>query len=175
MQNEDFIPIGFVRKVHGVYGEMRLQVREVFIDDVLKARLLFINRLGKPSPYFVESIRDAGNILVKFEGVNTPEAAKQLNGSELLMRRTDIVHPDQEAEVEAPLPYAALQGYTIVDTEKGPIGVIDEVIDMPQQALAAVMYEGREVLIPLNEHFIQAIDHAGRRITMELPEGLLEL
>ncbi|NUQ24464.1 MAG: 16S rRNA processing protein RimM [Saprospiraceae bacterium] len=174
MQNEDFIPIGFVRKVHGVYGEMRLQVREAFVDDVLKARLLFINRLGKPSPYFVASIRDAGNILVKFEGVNTPEAAKQLNGSELLMRRTDILRPAEEAEAEA-LPYAALLGYTIFDTDKGLVGAIDEVIDMPQQALAAVMYEDREVLIPLNEHFIQAIDHAGRRLTMELPEGLLEL
>lgn len=174
MLSEDFISVGFVRKAHGVYGEMRLQVREVFIDDILKARVLFIRRQGRPSPYFIESIRDAGNILAKLEGINTPEAAKALNGSELLMRREDILQIAEE-ETAAPLPYAALQGYTIVDSEKGAIGVIEEVIDMPQQALAAVMYKGREVLIPLNEHFIQAIDHAGRRLTMELPEGLLEL
>lgn len=174
MLAEDFIPVGFVRKAHGVYGEMRLQVREVFIEDVLEAKVLFIRRQGRPAPYFIESIRDAGNIIVKLEGVNTPEAAKTLNGSELLMRREDIGHNWQEDE-EAPLPYAALQGYTIVDQEKGDIGVIEEVIDLPQQALAALKFEGREVLIPLNEHFIQSVDHTRRRLVMELPEGLLEL
>jgi ribosomal 30S subunit maturation factor RimM len=41
--------------------------------------------------------------------------------------------------------------------------------------MAIVVYEGREVLIPLHEDLIVEADHEAQVVTMRLPEGLLEL
>lgn len=63
----------------------------------------------------------------------------------------------------------------LVDQNAGEIGHITEVLEMPQQEMAAVQYQGREVLIPLNEQFIIEVDHATQKVLMDLPEGLLNL
>jgi 16S rRNA processing protein RimM len=46
---------------------------------------------------------------------------------------------------------------------------------MPQQEIAVVVYQNKEVLIPLNEKLIVSIDEDKKVILMDLPEGLLTL
>jgi len=56
----------------------------------------------------------------------------------------------------------------------GEIGTIDEVLEMPQQEMAFLKYKGRDVLVPLNEQFIQSVDEGNRRVMVDLPDGLLD-
>ena len=67
------------------------------------------------------------------------------------------------------------QGFLLVDKELGEIGVIEEVLELPQQEMAVVKKEGKEVMIPLNDTFVKGIDRTKKRIDVELPEGLLDL
>ena len=41
--------------------------------------------------------------------------------------------------------------------------------------MAFVVHNGREVLVPLNESLIVAIDRENRTLLMDLPEGLLDM
>ena len=69
---------------------------------------------------------------------------------------------------------ASLLGYTIVDNEKS-LGTILEVIEQPHQLLCRLEVQSKEVLIPLNEAFLQKIDHRKKQVVVTLPEGLLDI
>src|SRR5574344_1793022 len=62
-------------------------------------------------------------------------------------------------------------GFDIVDKHAGLIGTISAVDDSTANALFAV----GERLIPINETFIDDIDHDQKTLYMNLPEGLLSL
>ena len=69
---------------------------------------------------------------------------------------------------------ASLLGYTIIDSDK-PLGPILEVIEQPHQLLCRLEIESKEVLIPLNEAFLQKIDHRKKQVIVALPDGLLDI
>jgi len=63
----------------------------------------------------------------------------------------------------------------LVDENHGLIGIINEVTEMPQQEMAVLNYREKEILIPLHATLIEAIDTTNQKITVRLPEGLLDL
>ena len=63
----------------------------------------------------------------------------------------------------------------MIDKEVGEVGVIEEILDMPQQEMTLIRYKKREVLIPLNEELILEIDEKKKQVMVDLPEGLLDL
>ena len=71
--------------------------------------------------------------------------------------------------------YTDLIGFTAEDLHKGKLGEILEVQEFPQQFLATIIYQEKEVLIPLNEAFILDMNMKGKTISLDLPEGLLDL
>ncbi|NJN33618.1 MAG: hypothetical protein HC817_04545 [Saprospiraceae bacterium] len=72
------------------------------------------------------------------------------------------------------MPFEQCVGYTLFDYGK-KIGIIEDVIEFPQQLMATVNIDNREVLVPLNEHFVKNCDDVQREIYLELPEGILDL
>lgn len=177
---QDYINIGYTQKTHGVHGEMKIVVEDPYLEDVLKNKRLFLDVKGVKVPYFIENLRggDGGPLIIKLEDVSTREEAHGLQSRQVYLRPQDLI-PDHLREIpvdeEEESAYANLAGYQIIDKASGPLGVIEEIIEMPQQEMAAVQYQGREVLIPLNEHFIQSIDADKKVVYMALPEGLMEL
>ena len=55
------------------------------------------------------------------------------------------------------------------------LSIISDILEFPQQIMARVDFEGREVLLPLSEGLILLIDHNDRRIEGNFPEGIFEL
>ena len=110
-----------------------------------------------------------------FEDVPNREAALLLQSRSIFLREQDLI-PDVDRSVyDEVLEYGFLEGFRMIDAVAGDIGVIQEVIEMPQQEMALIQYDGREVLIPLNQHFITNIDETGKTVNVNLPEGLLGL
>ena len=66
-------------------------------------------------------------------------------------------------------------GYKISDITTNTIHVILELREFPQQIMAVINTDKKELLVPLNDEFIDDIDHDKRIIQMSLPEGLLDL
>ena len=168
------ILIGATKKPHGLKGELKLYVEERYVEDLMNAEILMIDIKGRPTPFFIEDIRFGNNIIAKFEDVNTPEAALSIANKEISLRESDLI-PDDERVIEIEtMPYEHCVGYTIVN--KGEtVGMIDNIVEYPQQEMAILNYKNKEVLVPLNQHFIKKVDDKNKVIEMVLPEGLLDL
>ena len=177
MAEHVYINIGHTRKTHGVQGEMKINIEDRYLEDFLKNERIFIDIKGVKVPYFVASVRGKGDLILLLEEVTSKEAAFALQSREIHLREADLI-PDHERELEIEpeetLAYAHIVGFKLVDQTLGEVGVIREVLDMPQQEMAFLDYQGREVLIPLNAQFIVSIDEKSRTVQMDLPDGLLD-
>ncbi len=171
---EKYIQIGNVRKTHGVSGELKYTVDDEYWEDFLEADVLFVDVRGRKTPYFVEGIKTGSLPLMKFEDIDSREEAGIIANKALFMRSSDLEERTTE-EVDVADMFDLLPGYLIVEAEAGEVGAIKEVLEFPQQIMAVVDYKEKEILIPLNDVFIQNIDQQKQVIGMKLPEGLLEL
>ena len=93
------------------------------------------------------------------------------------MRTKDLLAEEEKVlEIEAGgLLYEQYVNYIIEDKTHGSLGKIEEIIEYPQQEMAAISIKEKEVLIPLNEQLIINIDDGTKTISMDLPDGLLNL
>ncbi len=168
IKQEEVYKIGKLGKAHGVRGEISF----LFDDDVFDrtdADYLVIGLDGILVPFFIETYRfkTDSNALMKFEGIDTQERARELTGC-------DVYFPYALTEGEDDhLSWAAITGFDIIDTDSArPVGRIAAVDDATLNILFE-LEDGR--LIPAAEQFITAIDQQARTISMRLPEGLLDL
>ena len=173
MQN--YILIGNTRKSYGVKGEMKLKLDEAYLEDIFNLQVVFLKINGKHVPYFVESVRAGNALLIKFEDINSPEETISIASKEIYAREGDLIpEEDRTFEVDS-LEFEKFKGYTITDVEKGRVGVIKDIVEYPQQEMAVVEYEKREILIPLNQKLIDSFDERKKELVLNLPEGLLDL
>lgn len=174
---EKMIEIGYTKKPHGLKGEIKFHVEEKYVEDLTATDTIFIEMKGKTMPFFVEDVRVGNNIIVKLEDVSTPEAAMQLASKKLLLRESDLI-PDEEREFEVEadfqMLYGHVEGYTIFDNGTN-VGLVASLVEYPQQFMAVVHYNKRDVLVPLNQAFVKKIDDKTKTIEMNLPEGILDL
>ncbi|HOY03815.1 MAG TPA: ribosome maturation factor RimM [Saprospiraceae bacterium] len=176
MAENPYVLIGHTRKAHGLTGELKLHIDERYLEDFLKNERIFLDVKGTKIPYFVANVRGKGEMILLLEDVSDRDAATMLQGREVFLREKDLL-PDEEREleyVEEVLEYEHLTGFMLIDQTLGEIGIIGEVLEMPQQEMAFLKYQGREVLVPLNEQLIVEVDEAGKKVIMDLPGGLLD-
>ncbi len=171
---ESYIHIGKMLKAHGLDGELKADIQNEYLEDFLKASVIFIEQQGQPVPYFVEEVR-GGQLLVKLEGVVSRTQAQALAKKKVSLREDDILTEDErEMEVEQ-LEYEECKGFMIVDVSEGELGLIQDILDYPQQEMAVIEKGGKEILIPLIDAFVKEVNKEGKKIIIELPEGLLNL
>ncbi len=133
---------------------------------------VFIEVSGKLVPYFVESIKylPKNAAYLFLEDVDTIEKAS-------LLARKDIYLPNKQKPKKKKQEFTLfdLKGFTAVDENEGILGIITDIHEYPKQLIAAVTYKNCEVLFPLNEEIIKGIDVVKEVVTVDLPEGLLEI
>ena len=166
-----YLKLGKILSAHGLTGELLLEHTLGKASSLKKVEVLFIEDYKKALlPYFVTSSRKktADAVFISLEGINTRERAHQLV-SRAVWIPEELYH--QLASKNAP---ANLLGYQIVENDK-EIGLITEVIEQPQQLVCKVFIQEQEVLIPLHEDTLLSIDHAAKKVIVQLPDGLLDI
>ena len=169
IKEQEVYKIGIIGKAHGVKGELSIQIDDDVFDRV-DAEYLVLKLDGIFVPFFMEEYRFKSDsvALVKFEGVDTQERARELTGVEVYFPR-ELAEQDEEAE----LSYAALVGYTLIDNNSGnPVGTI-AYVDEQTINIMFELEDGR--LIPASEELIVDVDQKNRTITLDIPEGILDL
>jgi 16S rRNA processing protein RimM len=168
IKREDVYKIGKLGRTHGVKGEISF----LFDDDVfdrVDADYLVLDIDGILVPFFMEEYRfkSDSNALVKFEDIDSQERAQQLTGIDVYFPHT-LADNDENC-----ISWAAIVGFDIIDADSGnKIGRIASVDD----TTINILFELEDgCLIPASEDLITDIDQQARRITMQLPEGLLNL
>ena len=169
IKEQEVYKIGLIGKAHGVKGELSIQIDDDVFDRV-DAEYLVLKLDGIFVPFFMEEYRFKSDnvVLVKFEGVDTQERARELTGVEVYFPR-ELAEQDEDAE----LSYSALVGYTLIDDNSGkPVGTI-AYVDEQTINIMFELEDGR--LIPASEELIVDVDQKSRTITLDIPEGILDL
>jgi len=167
IRQEDVYKIGKLGKTHGVKGELSF----LFDDDVFDrtdADYLILDIDGILVPFFIEEYRfkTDSNALMKFDGIDTQERARELTGC-------DVYFPRTLADEDEAVSWAELVGYSLIDSNSGKtVGEIAAIDDSTINILFELT-DGK--LIPASEELIQQIDTKRHQIEINLPEGILEL
>ncbi|MDD3038393.1 ribosome maturation factor RimM [Bacteroides sp.] len=171
IKKEEVYKIGIFNKPHGIHGELQF----TFTDDIFdRADCDYLICLldGIFVPFFIEEyrFRSDSTALVKLEGVDTAERAR-------IFTNIDVYFPvEYVGEVEAgELSWDFFVGFRMEDVHHGLLGEVVEVDTTTVNTLFVVEQEGEEFLVPAQEEFILGIDQEQKLITVELPEGLLNL
>jgi 16S rRNA processing protein RimM len=166
-----YFKIGKFAASYGLLGELVL-VHSLGHKTSLKGlEALFLEESpGNFIPYFIEkaTIKNDNEAYIKLEGIDTKESARKLTPKEVWMANDDFA---KHAAKAAPI---ALLGFHMIDG-KTDLGEIIEVIEQPHQVLCAIIYKGKEALIPLHEGSLVKMDTKNRRVHVKLPDGLLEI
>lgn len=169
----NYVKIGYLGKTHGVKGELKLKLDDAFIDDFNNADVVFVKVRGHHAPFFIESIRGTDNPIIKFEDTDSKEEASLIQHKPLLLKESDIEIFEEADAIE--LVYQHCIGFTIVDSILGPLGQIKTIESYPQQEMAVIGYNNKEVLIPMNQYIITTIDETNKTVEVTLPEGILKI
>lgn len=168
---ENYINIGKLVSVHGLKGEMVL-LHHLGEGATLEgiAAVFLEETPGKFLPYFMvgQKAKNEAEILLGFEGVETPEQARKLLKKGIWLKEEDV---KKTASATAPISFL---GFTVFN-KKDRLGEVLEVIEQPLQILLRLEIEKKEVLVPLNESTLIGIDRKKQIINVVLPDGLLEI
>ena len=172
MSVDDCYQLGYVIKPHGLSGEV-----QIFLDvdnpqeyDTLES--VFVLQGQQLVPFFIESLAIRGDKgIVALEEVETVEDAKALKGAKLYLPLDNL--PELENDE---FYYHDLIGFALANAEGAPVGEIQVVLDAGAQELLQVKHtSGEEVLIPLADELIVHIDKEAKKLSMQIPEGLLDV
>ena len=168
IKQEEVYKIGRLGKSHGVRGEVSF----LFDDDVfdrVDADYLILDIDGILVPFFIEEYRFRSDTtaLMKFEGIDSQERARELTGCDVYFPRNLAASDDDS------ISWSAIVGFGIIDASTNKsVGRIASIDDSTLNILFC-LEDGN--LIPASEDLITQIDQQARTITMLLPAGLLDL
>jgi 16S rRNA processing protein RimM len=162
-----YLVVGFLRRAHGVHGEMILDLHTDFPERLRSGRKLFVGDERKPMT--LSGVRPhAKGVLVMFKGIATPEDAGQLRNQWVYVRATDV-----PALPKGKLYQHELFGFKVVDENENPLGELVEIIETGANDVYVVKDEaGKEILLPAIPSVILELDADRRLMRVHLLEGL---
>ncbi|MDC2158994.1 ribosome maturation factor RimM [Bacteroides thetaiotaomicron] len=172
IKKEEVYKIGLFNKPHGIHGELQFTFTDDIFDRVDCDYLICLLD-GIFVPFFIEEyrFRSDSTALVKLEGIDTAERAR-------MFTNVDVYFPVKHAEEaeDGELSWNFFVGFRMEDVRHGELGEVVEVDTTTVNTLFVVEQEdGEELLVPAQEEFIVEINQEKKLITVELPEGLLNL
>jgi 16S rRNA processing protein RimM len=162
-----YLVVGFLRRAHGVRGEIMMDLHTDFPERLRNGKKLFVGDEHKPMT-LATARPHAKGMLVKFKNIETPEAAGELRNQWVYVRAADIPSlPDGK------LYQHELFGFQVVDENENPLGELVEVIETGANNVYVVRDEsGKELLLPAIPSVILNTDPAQRVMRVHLLEGL---
>jgi len=169
---DDYFFLGKITKPHSFDGRVNIWLDVDTPDEYSSLEMVFVEHNNNLIPYFIESIQILNNKgIVSFQDVDDLAAAESLSQKDLYLPLS--VLPKKTGNS---FYFHEIIGFVVVDKEKGVLGPIKKVLDYPNQALLQVFAEdNKEVLIPLSDEIIKKVDRRKKQISIEAPEGLLEI
>lgn len=172
MRKEECFYLGKIVAKYSFKGELLIKLDSDEPENHLEMESVFVEINKNLVPFFIEksSLHKSELLRVRFEDVDDEEAADSL-------LRCDVYLPlDQLPELkEDQFYFHEIIGFTVKDLNFGHVGVLKSVNDRTPQTLLEIDREGTEILVPLNDQFIHLVDKPNKTITLQVPEGLIEL
>ena len=167
IRDEEVYKIGVIGKTHGVKGELNF----TFSDDVfdrVNADYIILRIDGILVPFFIDEyrFRSDDRVLITLHDIDTAEKAQNLVGIEVFFPFALSDKPREDV-----ICFNDLIGFTVEG-----LGTVTGIDDYTDNILLEVRTdEGKQILIPAVEEFVENVDYDKKIIKVQLPEGLLEL
>lgn len=172
IREEEVFKIGSFNKPHGIKGEISF----TFTDDIFdrsECDYLVCLLDGIYVPFFIEEYRFKTDTtaLIKFEGIDSAEKARMFTNIPVYFPKKYVT----EEEKDDISSWNYFVGFKVFDTKYGSLGEIVAVDESTMNVLFYINREGEEIIIPAHEEFIINLNKKERIITVELPDGLIDL
>ncbi|HEY4786452.1 MAG TPA: PRC-barrel domain-containing protein [Bacteroidales bacterium] len=171
MNKSDTRLIGTLTKLHSFKGRF-VFVSEIYLgEEINDWESVFLEIEGLLVPFFIDyiSFTSDTSAIIGFEDVDTSEKARDFVSCNVYQLKS--LTGDQEEDI---LP-SEFSGYQVIDKNKGNIGKIDKILDYNQNLLFRIVKGKKEILIPITNEIITNVNHRKKEVTINAPEGLLDL
>ncbi|HEY5692058.1 MAG TPA: ribosome maturation factor RimM [Cyclobacteriaceae bacterium] len=159
--------VGYVIKKHGLKGDIK-----VILSSPLPKKLesIFVEIDNRLVPFFIEHISILHDqAILKLEDIDSPDKADHLAQNRVFLP----LSARPKSQSKSPNS-SELIGFSVYfDTNK--LGVVSDINKHALNPLLVVKGEKSEVLIPINDYFIKKVDLKAKKVTVELPDGFLEI
>lgn len=162
-----YLSVGFLRRPHGLNGEIIMDLHTDFPERMKIGRKLFIGE--EYQPMTLTSVRPhQSGLLVKFKDIETPEDAGKYRNQWVFIKAKDA----------PPLPDGQIYqyqliGFKVVDESENPLGTLAEILETGANDVYVVKDDsGKELLLPAIPSVILDLDTSRRLIRVHLLEGL---
>lgn len=164
----EYLVVGFLRRPHGVNGEMLMSVHTDFPERLKTGKTVFVG--SSYQPMVLASLRPhAAGMLVRLRGIKSPEAAGRY-------RNTWVYVPtaDRPALLEGEYYHHQLIGLNVVTDQDCELGVLADVLETGANDVYLVRdVDGKETLLPAIPSVILEIRLADRQMRVHLLDGLI--
>jgi 16S rRNA processing protein RimM len=169
MTVEECFKIGYIAKTHGLKGEVTI-VMSPECPEIDELESLFVEINQNLIPYFLQSVSIKGDkAYIKFEDVNSIDQANDLKGCSLYLKKAERVKLSRGEFYND-----EVLDFEVADKEAGVIGTVKEIFESgPNRFL--VLNGKKEIMIPLNGPFIKSVNKSKKKISVELPDGFLDI
>lgn len=171
MNTSDVKLIGVLAKLSGFKGKYVLISDSYLSEEIENWESVFIEIDGLLVPFFIEEVSFISDTsaFITLEDISTSEKAKEFLNCNVFQTITILGNEEVEDSIKL------LIGYNVIDKNKGAVGKIDNIIDYHNNVLFSILRNDFEILIPVVDNFIIHVDHNGKEIHVDTPEGLLDL
>jgi 16S rRNA processing protein RimM len=171
MKIEDCFQLGYIVKPHGIQGAFTVYLDTDNPEHYKGIKSVYVEHQHKLIPFFVEHLHISGNRAnLKFGDIDGIEAASAYKGCSLYLPLTMLPPLDDQQ-----FYYHEIVGYAVQEASYGNLGVVSNVYEGHGNDLLAIKYKGSEVLVPLRDEFILGIDKRAKLISLDLPDGLIDI
>ncbi|MGE5339494.1 MAG: ribosome maturation factor RimM [Gemmatimonadota bacterium] len=159
----DLIELGAVRGAHGIRGWVRVVPYSADAEVLRSNRSWWLQRDGAAEQIEVTGLRrHAGQLLAKWSGCETPEAAEALRGATVGVARSDFPAPPQGMYY-----WADLVGAKVVNRAGEELGRVRGLSNNGAQDLLEVVEDETVRLVPMIATYVDRIDVDAKTITVD--------
>ncbi len=164
--------IGRTLKSHGTGGQLRMLIEDRFKNYISEGTYLFFDLNGSKVPYMVTNVEEEAHFVISLEDVINKKESDLLAGQELWIPLATVKTRHQLSPKNINDKWSE---YSLHDNVTGDDYKILRTEEYPQQLMAVIEIEQREMLVPLSDQLITEISKEKKRIFINIPEGLLDL
>lgn len=156
--------IGIITTTHGIKGELKIKELSDF-DRFIKGEQVFIIFNNEEIVLTIASVRKHKNaLIIKFNEFN--------NINEVLQYKDFIIYSRKQGKLlEGQFYFQDLIDLEAYTDDLQYIGIVTEVIEVPQGHILEIKDQDKKVLIPFRKEFILNISET--KITIKPIEGLI--
>lgn len=163
--------VGVVKDAQGIKGEIFVRLFAGECDWLKQLTEVRLKTANQTEVFQIERARPHKNgIVFKLQGCQDRNHAETFKGYEFEIPSFLLIAKVGEK------PYLQeVLGFEVIDKNIGSVGVIQGFSTNGLQDLLLIPRQGKEIMVPFVAPFIEKMDFPNRQITMDLPEGLVEV